>query len=150
MPPQFFWVWLCGSLLSTEVQPSVLGYGNGFWVSNWPRSIQIKTHTHTQTNEQSDYYIPTTLHVARDNKEETAILNTITINNPKEMIGVTDKYLTYFWKQDGDCKIRRAQKQLKQPRIEIRKLKQVQNDSKNNIIQKNRWNKQLPRRKNDQ
>ncbi len=31
----------------------------------------------------------------------------------------------YFLKQDGDCKLRSAQKQLKQSRIEICKLKQV-------------------------
>ena len=95
------------------------------------------SHTHTWHKEPKEI-------------EETAILNTITINNPNEMIGVTDKNkknMAYFWKQDGDCKIRRAQKQLKQPRIEICKLKQVENDSKNNIIPKNRWNKQLPRRK---
>ena len=45
------------------------------------------THTHTGHKEPKEI-------------EETAILNTITINNPNEMIGVTDKNrknMAYFF-----------------------------------------------------
>ncbi len=65
------------------------------------------------------------------------------INYPKD--GKNDESA-----QDGDCKLRRAQKQPKQPRIEAYKLKQEEKDWKNTIIQKNRWNKQRSGRKNDQ
>ncbi len=52
--------------------------------------------------------------------------------------------------QDGDCKLRRAQKQPKQPRIEAYNLQQEKKDWKNTVIQKNRCNKQRSRWKNDQ
>ena len=58
-----------------------------------------------------------------------------------EVIGVTDKNkknMAHFLKQDGDCKLRRAQEQLKRPTIKTCQLRKIEKNSMNAIVEKNR------------